>query len=70
MAKIKKYKVLIFNPFNRETTWEVVYDLTLGDAIEFAKRYNATKTLRSMCNPYLSMNDVVNCLSVIEAKEV
>ena len=50
MVKIKKYKVFIFNSLTKEATWEIIYDSTLGNAIEFAKRYNATKTLRSMCN--------------------
>lgn len=69
MVKIKKYKVLIFNPFSMETTWETVYDSTLGNAIQFAKLHHATKTLRSMCNSSFSRNDIVNCLSVVEAKE-
>lgn len=69
MIKIKKYNILIFNSLTRETTWETVYDSTFGNAIQFAKLHHATKTLRSMCNSFFSRNDVVNCLSVIEAKE-
>ena len=69
---MKKYKVLIFNPFTRETTWEVVFGANLDNAIIVAKYQNANKTkaLYGMCNYSISVNDVVSCLITVEAKEI
>lgn len=67
---MKKYKVLIFNPFSRETIWQVVFGVNLDNAITVAKYQNASKTLYGMCNHSLSVNDVVGCLVTMEAKEI
>lgn len=69
---MKKYKVLIFNPFARETTWQVVFGANLDNAIQVAKYQSATKAIYAyaMLNQSVSVNDVVSCLITVEAREV
>lgn len=67
---MKKYKVLIFNPFSRETTWQTVYASNLDNAIRVAKYQIASNPEMLMCDESLPFDCIFDCLVTMEAKEV